>query len=127
MTRGSIRRLSVGSAEVDNVCVLIQDLRELRKIDAHIVGIAGQNFLSHFNYLVDYRKHVVRIELGSEIQDSIKGDHVAIEAQDNRMLVLSEAQAGGNREPAIAAGLGGELRGVAAAGGSSAQSSETGK
>jgi predicted aspartyl protease len=95
VTRGTIRRLSVGSAEVENVYALIQDLRELRKIDAHIVGIAGQNFLSHFNYLVDYRKHLVRIELGSEIQDSIEGDHVSIDTQDNRMLVRSQAQAGG--------------------------------
>jgi predicted aspartyl protease len=95
VTRGSIPSLSAGSLQVDNVDVLIQDLSVLRKMDAHIEGIAGQNFLSHFNYLLDYRKHVVRIELSSEIQDTIDGDHVPIDARDNRMLVASEAQSRG--------------------------------
>jgi predicted aspartyl protease len=93
--RGCIPSLSAGSVHVDNVDVLIQDLSVLRKMDAHIQGIAGQNFLSHFNYLLDYRKHVVRIELSSEIQDMIDGDHVAIDARENRMLVASEAQSRG--------------------------------
>ena len=95
VTVGSIPSLSAGSVQVDNVDVLIQDLSVLRKIDTHIEGIAGQNFLSHFNYLLDYRKHVIRIELGSEIQDSIDGDHVSIDARENRMMVVSEAQSRG--------------------------------
>jgi predicted aspartyl protease len=95
VTVGSIPSLSIGSVQVDNVTVLTQDLSVLRKIDAHIQGIAGQNFLSHFNYLLDYRKHVVRIEVSSEIQDSIDGDHVSIDARGNRMLVVSEAESRG--------------------------------
>jgi predicted aspartyl protease len=95
VTRGSIPSLSAGSAQVDNVDVLIQDLSVLRKIDAHIEGIAGQNVLSHFNYLLDYRKHVIRIELSSEIQDTLDGDHVSIDARENRMMIASEAQSRG--------------------------------
>jgi predicted aspartyl protease len=95
VTRGSIPSLSAGSFQVENVDVLIQDLSVLRKIDTHIEGIAGQNFLSHFNYLLDYRKHVIRIELNSEIQDTVDGDHVSIDARENRMMVASEAESRG--------------------------------
>jgi predicted aspartyl protease len=95
VTRGSIPSLSAGSVQIDNVDVLIQDLSVLRRIDAHIEGIAGQNFLSHFNYLLDYRKHVIRIELSSEIQDTLDGDHVSIDARENRMMVASEAESRG--------------------------------
>jgi hypothetical protein len=80
---------------VDNVYALIQDLSELRKIDAQIEGIAGQNFLSHFNYLLDYRKRLIHIELVSEIQDAIDGDRVSIDGRENRMLVRSKVQARG--------------------------------
>jgi Aspartyl protease len=98
VTCGFLRNLSVGSVQVENLYVLTQDLRELRKIDVQIEGIVGQNFLSQFNYLLDYRKHVVRFELGNEIQDVIDGEQVPIEAWESRMLVppkrnLSEAPA----------------------------------
>jgi predicted aspartyl protease len=92
LTCGSIRTLSAGPAQAGNLAVLVQDLSELRKLDPHIEGIAGQNFLSHFNYLLDYRKHLVRIELASEIRDAISGDRLPMVASENRMIVASEAQ-----------------------------------
>jgi hypothetical protein len=93
VTRGTISDLSAGSSRVDHPHVLIQDLSELRKIDARIEGIAGQDFLSHFNYLLDYRKRLLRIERASEIQNAIDGDHVSIDGRQNRMLVRSEVRA----------------------------------
>ena len=95
LARGSIRTLSAGPVHVENLPVLVQDLAELRKMDSHIEGIAGQNFLSHFNYLLDYRKHLVRIELASEIRDAIEGDQVPMETIESRMIVDSEAQSRG--------------------------------
>jgi predicted aspartyl protease len=93
VTRGAISGLSAGSARVDHVQVLIQDLSELRRIDARIEGIAGQDFLSHFNYLLDYHRRLIRIEHSSEIENAIDGDHVSIDRRENRMLVRSEVQA----------------------------------
>jgi predicted aspartyl protease len=90
--RGTITSLSAGPEQVDHVLVLVQDLSGLRKIDSHIVGIAGQNFLAHFNYLLDYRKRLIRLETGGEIRDAIDGDHVPVDARENRMLVAGEAQ-----------------------------------
>jgi predicted aspartyl protease len=88
----SMPNLAAGTAQVENLPVLVQDLSGLRKIDSHIEGIAGQDFLSHFNYLIDYRKHLVRIEQGSEIRGSIEGEPVPIEVRGHRMIVASEAQ-----------------------------------
>lgn len=69
-------------------------MTDLRKLDERIVGILGQNFLSHFNYFLDYRRQVVLFESENEVRDTIDGDHVAIESKDDRMLVVSEAQSG---------------------------------
>jgi predicted aspartyl protease len=92
LTRGSLRSLSLGAAEVKNLEVLVQDLSELRKMDPLIEGIAGQNFLSHFNYLIDYHRRAMRIEEHREIRDAIEGDPIAIEAVENRMMIAAEAK-----------------------------------
>jgi len=92
LTVSSIATLTAGLAHVENLPVLVQDLAALHKMDPRIEGIAGQNFLSHFNYLLDYRKHLIRIELASEIRDAIQGDLLPIEAIEHRMMIASEAQ-----------------------------------
>jgi predicted aspartyl protease len=91
-SRGSIPTLSVGPSRVNNVRVLLQELTGLRRLDSHIAGILGQGFLSHFNYLVDYRRQVVRFEAENEVLDTIDGEHVEIESRDHRMVVASRAQ-----------------------------------
>jgi hypothetical protein len=94
LTRGIVPTLGAGAAQAENVPVIVQDLGELRKMDSRIVGVAGQNYLSHFNYLLDYQKHVVRIEAAGEIRDAIGGSRVAMETANNRMVVESEGQSG---------------------------------
>jgi len=92
----SLANLSAGPAQVENLPVLVQDLSGLRKMDSHIEGIAGQDFLSHFNYLVDYWKRSVLIEQGDEIRGSVQGDLVPIEVSGHRMIIASEAQSVGH-------------------------------
>lgn len=88
----SVADLSAGSAQVRNLQVLVQDLARLRRLDSHIQGILGQDFLSHFNYLLDYRRHVVSIEAANEIQNTLDGDRLKIEPVANRVIVASEGQ-----------------------------------
>ena len=91
----SIATLSAGWADVNDIPALVEDLAEVRKIDDRIEGIAGQDFLSHFNYLLDYRSRSVRIEIDNEIRDAIEGDTLPIEMTGNRMIVASVAQSQG--------------------------------
>ena len=90
-----LANLGAGPAQLGNLPVLVQDLTMLRNMDSHIEGIVGQDFLSHFNYLIDYRNSLVRIEQVDEIRSSIKGDPVSIEVSGHRMIIASEAEATG--------------------------------
>ena len=92
LNRVSMATLAVGPAHVENLPVLVQDLAGLRKMDSHVEGVAGQDFLSHFNYLLDYRRHSIRFEQDAEIQGGVEGDRVPIEGGEHRMIVASEAQ-----------------------------------
>jgi predicted aspartyl protease len=87
-----IAALGSGQVQVRNLPVLVQDLAEIRKLDPQVQGIAGQDFLSHFNYLLDYPKHTIRFELADEIRDAIEGDRVPVEVVGNKMMVASEAR-----------------------------------
>jgi predicted aspartyl protease len=92
LTTGWIPSLSIGSIQAANVPVLVQDLSELRKMDSRIVGIVGEDFLSRFNYMLEYDQRVLRFEKKNEIQDSVEGERLTIETKANRMFVRSEAQ-----------------------------------
>jgi predicted aspartyl protease len=87
-----IASLGSGGVQVKNLPVLVHDLAEIRKMDPQIQGIAGQDFLSHFNYLLDYPKHTIRFELADEIRDAIEGDRVPVEVVGNKMIVALEAR-----------------------------------
>ena len=92
LPRGLVPSLAAGSVQVDHLPVIVQDLAALRRLDAHIQGIAGQDFLSHFDYVLDYRRHVLRIEVASEIRDALEGDRVQIEPGSPRMIVAAQGQ-----------------------------------
>jgi hypothetical protein len=90
LVRSSVRKMALGAAAVPDLEVLLQDMAELRRLDAHICGIVGQNFLSHFNYALDYGRRSLRIELGSELRESLSAERVQIEISEGKMLVPAE-------------------------------------
>lgn len=90
--RSSIRSLSMGAANAKDVEVLLQDLSAIRKVDSHIVGIVGQNFLGQFNYLIDYKHRSIRVEQGDDLGNAIKGNRTKVEMSEGLMLVASELQ-----------------------------------
>ena len=90
-----LARLSVGDSSVEGLPVLEQDLSSLRRVDGRIVGILGQNFLSRFNYLLDYRARSLRVEKGDELRSGLEGDVAPVEVREHRMMVAAEAATGG--------------------------------
>ena len=93
----TLTRLAMGTAQTENVPVLLEDLAFLRQISPHIQGVVGQEFLSHFNYLLDYGKRTIRVESGSEVGENIEGSHVPLELIHDRgrdkMIITADMQA----------------------------------
>jgi hypothetical protein len=87
LVRSSLRRIALGSAAVPDLEVLVQDMPELRKLDPHLRGILGQNFLSHFNYVLDYHRRLLRLESQDELRDSAIGERVPLDSTGGRMVV----------------------------------------
>jgi predicted aspartyl protease len=94
VTVGLLVKLAVGPAQLPNLPVLVEDLSGLRRMDGRIAGILGQDFLSHFNYLLSYRERTVRFEQNDDLQVGMDGDPTPMQVAGHRMIVATEAQAG---------------------------------
>jgi predicted aspartyl protease len=97
VARSQLKSISVGSKSATNLEVLFSDLREIRSIGPEIDGVLGQNFLSQFNYLIDYRKQRIEFEDESELENALCGDHLPIEQQEAGDLVMVKSLSSGKR------------------------------
>lgn len=88
--RSYIPHVQVGTKAVASLEVLLDELTEVRRLDKGIAGILGQNFLSRFNYLLDYRSQ--RLQFVDDVQVSFHGTRLAVELDETCMIVRSEPQ-----------------------------------
>jgi hypothetical protein len=70
--------LEVGSQVVERTVALVGDLRQLQASDKNIRGILGSNFLGHFDMLLDYAHGALCFDDGKHLQQSVKGEHIAL-------------------------------------------------
>jgi predicted aspartyl protease len=63
----------LGSALAENLEALIGDLGSIRTLHSGIRGVLGQNFLSRFNYQLDYREKKIEFEADCDGEHRIDG------------------------------------------------------
>ena len=71
-------QLQTGSKSVPDLLVAIQDLAQLRAADPQIRGILGDNFLEHFDLLIDNRQHILCLDDSNTLALAAQGEHVAL-------------------------------------------------
>ena len=70
--------VEAGMHSVANALVAIQGLEELKAADPRIRGILGENFLEHFDLLIDNRQHILCLDDSKTLALAIKGKRVAL-------------------------------------------------
>jgi predicted aspartyl protease len=88
--RSEAESLQLGSARTEETPVLLADLSNVRAAVPEAMGILGQAFLAHFNYLLDYRQSSIRFEQGDEIRESVHGIPLPATFARHRMIVHAE-------------------------------------
>jgi hypothetical protein len=96
--RTSLSSLALASGSVKNIEALVVDLREAKTVDSRIAGVLGQNFLSRFNYLLDYRRRSLTLETANEIRERVSGEVIPLQIRDQKILVQAETQPGGQEK-----------------------------
>jgi Aspartyl protease len=70
--------LEAGSNAVANQKVLVYGLLNLRSVDPHIRGILGEDFLEHFDILIDYAHRLLCFDNSAAMRAEVKGPHITL-------------------------------------------------
>lgn len=73
-----LERLEAGSHAVANPKVLVYNLRRLRSTVVNVVGILGEDFLEHFDMLIDNTHSLLCLDDTGAVRESIKGSHIPL-------------------------------------------------
>ena len=71
--------IEVGSHSVPQSLAVIQDIADLKAADPRIRGILGENFLSHFDLLIDNRRQILCLDESRTLAQAVKGEHIPLE------------------------------------------------
>jgi hypothetical protein len=70
--------LQAGDYSIKQPLVLIQDIKQIQQIDLRIRGILGENFLAHFDLLIDYEHRIVCLDETKQMQEKVKGERIGL-------------------------------------------------
>ena len=74
--------LEAGSHSVTNQKVLVYDLANLQAAGLNIQGVLGEDFLEHFDMLIDNGHSTLCLDDSGAMQTEVKGSRIPLQAQD---------------------------------------------
>jgi Aspartyl protease len=100
-------RLEAGSKVVAQPLAIVNDIGEIRSADARIKGVLGENFLAHFDLLIDYAHKRLCLDETSALRNSVRGEHIPLVIPEDheselpfmeRLVISVHLSGAGNRE-----------------------------
>jgi len=74
-----LNHIEIGTRSVEDVPAVIEDLAQLRHADANIRGILGEDYLAHFDLLIDNEHRMLCLDDSTTLALAVKGTHIALE------------------------------------------------
>jgi hypothetical protein len=75
---GVLDTLTVESYQIQNPLFITHNLSQLQVANPRIRGILGQNFLNHFDVLIDYAHKLLCLDETKLMRQSLKGEHTPL-------------------------------------------------
>jgi hypothetical protein len=79
-TVGVLDSLQAGSQLVLKPLVVVQDLGPIQAADPRIRGVLGENFLAHFNVLIDYLRGLLCLDETTLMEKYLRGERIPLVA-----------------------------------------------
>jgi hypothetical protein len=76
--RVSPRSLAVAGLGADNIDIDMLDAGQLSILEGHAQGILGENFLKHFDVLIDNEHHVLTLDRTNRLAQSLAGERLPL-------------------------------------------------
>jgi hypothetical protein len=71
-------RLEAASQVVEKPLVVVQDLGQIQAADSRIRGVLGENFLAHFDLLIDYGRKLLCLDETKVMRDEVHGERIPL-------------------------------------------------
>lgn len=78
------KSVAVGGASVNDLEVEGIDTSQITRMGASIQGVLGEDFLKHFDFLIDNHAHTLTLDNASDLADSLSGDHLPLSFSGRR-------------------------------------------
>jgi predicted aspartyl protease len=88
--RFRLNTLALGPKSAQNLTVLCADLREIHLISSKLRGVLGQNFLSEFDYILNYREQRIEFEENGDFANALIGARLPVERERGRVLIRTQ-------------------------------------
>jgi len=82
--------LALGPKSVESLTVLCAELRDIHAINPKLRGLLGQDFLSGFDYILNYREQRIEFEDDGKFADTLQGTRIPIERDRGRVLIITQ-------------------------------------
>ena len=84
--------LEAGSQIVEHTLAVVQDLGQIQAVDPRIRGVLGEDFLAHFDMLIDYGHNMLCLDASGVMRDKVRGERVSLLGLQNADDELAFAQ-----------------------------------
>jgi len=74
----TVTSLEAGGYTLKNPAVVVEDLGALQAADPRIRGVLGENFLAHFDVLIDYSHLLLCLDRSKSLQGELHGDRIPL-------------------------------------------------
>jgi hypothetical protein len=75
--------LEAASHFVEKPAVVVQDLGQIQAADTRIRGVLGENFLAHFDLLIDYPHKLLCLDETGVMRESVRGERISLVAPEH--------------------------------------------
>jgi predicted aspartyl protease len=96
VARAFLPTVTLGSASGSNLEVLVDGPETFATLDPKLRGILGQNFLSQFDLLLDYKQKQVTLFAGPSPDEVITGTHIPFHLEHGTPLLIAKGSNGGD-------------------------------
>jgi hypothetical protein len=76
--------VQAGTHAIKNPLLLVHNLGQIQATDSRVRGILGENFLERFDLLIDYAHGIVCLDDTKQMQEKVKGEHIALAGPPHR-------------------------------------------
>ena len=73
-----LARVEIGGHVIENMLAVVEDMAQLHQADRKLRGIVGENFLAHFDFLIDNEHRALCLDDSGLMASAIKGSHLPL-------------------------------------------------